>query len=290
MIIQTNGRGTLYARAWPQRRKRPLHPTTIEQITKFTAVQHVAKRVAPDIAVAARSVTKGTALMPRDIITKALYGNLLAIHSPGERTMIPMSTAQQISALLDLLANQPGDMLQRGADLWGPSQGGTGGSAWHWWKGYNAIATDTDFTGAATMGNIWDQYEDAQISETMARWSVINGETYVMRVARLSGTNVIQEIVSSDPVAVSDAIVYPRRFRLLATLIAGQRYALLLSRTSGADNSECRAYRNSGSGPLWPGRHIGWTRPAKIAPAIGDTLTIVNANDAAPFGMNYLPV
>jgi hypothetical protein len=285
LLIRDNGRGTLIAQAWPKKRKRPLHPHTAEQSAKFGKIVRLTKYVHPDQFIAAMSLTKRTGLYPRDILVKAMFGKIVALHTPGERTKVPMSTIIQISALLDLIANQPGDRLKRGEDYWEPDTAGSGGGNWQYPIYDGWLDTITSTSAYAFKGSKFKANADMVISAGQACFTGVSGANYKMVICEIDGSGVIQAITESDVVQSADAYRYTRQFALAGTLSAGTDYAIMVGRTDGGNTY---AFPNAYSSAIsWhlPALNHQRAQCAKQLPVVGDTVHIADYY-SHPIGIN----
>lgn len=285
LVIQASANGTLYARKWPSKRKRPLPPVQQDQNARFRTAQLLAKRSYPEQVIAAQSFTQKTALMPRDIITKATYGLLITLHQTEGRIYVPMATIQQISAMLDLITNEVGAGLIRGAQIWEGTPPGGMGANWQFpiWDAF--VDTLTSGSSYAFKGSKFRAKADMLISGAVGSFTGVEGETYKFVIAEIDGSGVIQAITESDEVVAGDTDRWPRTFAISASLEAGKDYALMMGCTSQGDSYAfpC-SYQST----------IGWTLPAathkraqiaKASPAVGDTVNIADYY-AHPIGIN----
>lgn len=289
MLMRDTGRGTLYVTLWPRKRARPLHPTTQEQVKKFTAAQAMAKRVFPEMMIAAISLTKRTSLMPRDVLTKALYGQLITLHQIDGRTYVPTGTVNQISALLDLITNVPGQGLVRGAERWEGGSAAGGGGEWAWSRLDADISVNVDFTAAATMGMCFRCRQSGSFDKLRFYIGAPQNWTFVARLAEIDENFQIVSLVNADPLVIPEQESHVYEVDLAGELFAGIRYAILISRTDANDNSECRLNRADRSAWTVPFTNLRFTRLAKKVPAIGDTLTQASTTQYPMFGLRWSP-
>lgn len=285
LILQDNGRGQMVAKAWPKKRKRPLHPTTVEQNKIFGTAVALSKRVAPDIYVAAMSVTHRTGLYPRDLIIKALYGKLIALRRAGSRTMIPMSTYQQLSDLLDLITNIEGQYLLRGPDGWiGQDQSG-GGANWDYPIWNEFVGGTNSGSAFAFKGSKFRCEDDVTILAARGNFTAVYGASYKFVVCEINSSGVIQSIVSSSTYVADDSEAWTREFEIATTMENGKDYAVMMGRTDAADTYAFPCSYQNTIGWHLPARTHKRAQLAKADPATGDTVNIADYY-SHPIGLN----
>jgi len=114
-------RGQLVVCAWPLKRGKPKHPTTIAQNEKFKEANLLAQYADIQQQVISRELVEGTALLPRDMLLSAMYGRLFAITFEDGFTRYSVSARGDASTALDILAQVAGSVLVRGPELWVPA-------------------------------------------------------------------------------------------------------------------------------------------------------------------------
>lgn len=285
LVFRDNGRGTLVAQAWPKKRKRPLHPTTVEQSSRFGAVVKLTKYIAPDEYVASLSVTAHTGLYPRDLLVKAIYGKLVALHQNQGRIYVPMATLLQISALLDLITNQEGQGLVRGPEYWEPGEFGGGGANWDYpiWDAF--VDTGTSTSSYAFKGSKFTVLEDIDVLAAKGSFTAINGATYRMVICELNGSNQITAVQASDDIVADDNARWPRTFPLTATMEAGNTYAVMMGRTDGSGSYALPCSFLSTIGWHLPAANHSRAQLAQANPAVGQTVHVADYY-AHPIGLN----
>lgn len=104
--------------AWPATRKKKINPKTAEQMEWFRQAQAATKYLAPDMLFNAIEATKGTPLLPRDVLTMMFAGRLVAITMPDGKTKYSRAAMNDVSTSLDTISQTPGDTLVRGPNGW----------------------------------------------------------------------------------------------------------------------------------------------------------------------------
>lgn len=108
-------------RAWPRSRKKG---GTLEQVAnqnKFMNAQRATKYFAPEMYEFFMAQVENSPLLPRDVMTMMLYNRLYAFDLPDGRTLWPMPAYQDVSQSLDVITNQEGQTMVRGANGWQPA-------------------------------------------------------------------------------------------------------------------------------------------------------------------------
>lgn len=114
------------ARAWPRGRGKPKTAEEKRRQDKFAAANLATKYIAPQIAVDFTDAVKGTPLLPRDLLISQMYDRLASFILADGKERFPMVARTDVSEALDALANQPGQILQRGNEWWEGRQLGPG--------------------------------------------------------------------------------------------------------------------------------------------------------------------
>ncbi len=111
-------RGVIRVRKWPKKRGRPKSALQRWWNDWFKQANLLAKYADPMSLVAAKEMTKGTGLYPRDVLLKAMRGRL---HWWADETgwkWFPMAATQDVSNSLDTVAQVVGSVLVRALDRW----------------------------------------------------------------------------------------------------------------------------------------------------------------------------
>jgi len=111
-------RGVIRVRRWPKKPGPPRSAKQLWQMDWFTQANLLAKYADPMSQVAAKEMTKGTGLYPRDVLLKAMAGRL---HWWADETgwrWFSMAATQDVSDSLDTVAQVVGSILVRALDRW----------------------------------------------------------------------------------------------------------------------------------------------------------------------------
>lgn len=119
-------RGALRIRPWPHPQGAHRSPNSQYWTNWLRAASYVYKFQPAKFQSQLQAATKGTVWMPRDIFISALRGRAWALKTEG-RTYYPMAAINDVSDLLNVIAQFPGMMLYRGANLWVPIEPGENG-------------------------------------------------------------------------------------------------------------------------------------------------------------------
>ncbi len=207
-VYHAERRGILIASKWPG--PRTGEPTPRQQVmrTWFKKAQLLIKSGAAQQLVVAELATRGTPWLPRDLITSAMAGRLFAITVPGDRTYYPMAARQDVSASLDILGENKGDVLVRQNELWtalapglpGQVLGARGAGQSPVWTTIGPGDLETmlsssnhasTFTAALGLqGNVLHPVLQLTIHAIYADWTWVAGGVYHPFICRISGTNI----------------------------------------------------------------------------------------------------
>ena len=117
-FVVRESRGIAVASRWPRKRPSPRHPTNEywsewlkQAMLLYTALPGEFRR---ELDKAGRGMPQ----MPRDLAVASMRGTLWSYATTEGFTRYSMATYSRVSASLDVLAQLPGSMLVRGADLW----------------------------------------------------------------------------------------------------------------------------------------------------------------------------
>lgn len=120
-------RGTLRIRRWPRPRGSNQPPQSREWVN-FLKFCSASWNVLPvKFRMAAERDSKNRPWMPRDLWVASLAGRMWAINTWSNGTIYPYVAMTDVSDSLDILAQFPGMMLRRGAQLWEPIPVGSAG-------------------------------------------------------------------------------------------------------------------------------------------------------------------
>lgn len=119
--------GKVRARKWPRSRGKPKTLAQKKRQDDFAAAQRASKFTAPQQMVDFTNATDGTPLLPRDLMTMMLYNRMYAFQLPNGKVLNPMPAVNDVSASLDVLGAEVGQILVRQPQGWrqAPAPGGT---------------------------------------------------------------------------------------------------------------------------------------------------------------------
>lgn len=117
-VIFDTVRGVPRVRPWPP--KKPTKPGTPRHFTAkaFGAANRACKVTASVFYGEHWTATRGTPLLPRDLMIAFMYGRAFALTLTDGRIIRSMATRSDVSKSLDMLGNEPGSSLRRGLKFW----------------------------------------------------------------------------------------------------------------------------------------------------------------------------
>lgn len=250
-------RGVTVVSSWPKKRGAPRTERERLAQAKFAEANLMTKYVDPAEIAYVNEITAGTMYMPRDLLISQMYGRFWRLGLVDGTVLYPMATVYDITALLDALGQQPGQLLYRGTEFWRalppgqpgrllatdgtnllwstPSQLGIGGGGFY---GFAALANPSANTGNYnTVGRVVIPRETCTISAILAILDHGTGSrVYRAQIARLDGTSPAAEIqdilATSDPFEEPTVLYQSRRlpFPEPVVLLAGVPYIIALFR------------------------------------------------------------
>lgn len=116
MADTTRGAGRL--RAWPRTRGRGGTKVQKKNQQNFMNAQRATKYFAPQMYLWFMQQVEDSPLLPRDAMTMMLYNRLYAFTLETGRTLWPMPAYYDVSGALDVITNEQGQTLVRGANGW----------------------------------------------------------------------------------------------------------------------------------------------------------------------------
>ena len=111
-------RGSPRIRKWPRPQSAATKAKTAEHVEWFRQAQWLTKYISPGQMKVAMESTRGTPLMPRDLLTMAMAGRLWLIVDENGKEIWPVAVRNDISQALDILSKKPGSIMYRGPDIW----------------------------------------------------------------------------------------------------------------------------------------------------------------------------
>lgn len=268
-------RGSPRVRKWPRKRGTTVSAKTKEQMEWFRQANLLAKYAAPVEQKTALKATENSPLLPRDIQLMAMAGRIFMIELDDGRTIYPMAARRDVSASLDVLGQQPGDILFRGPEFWSPvpqaqagyvlTSGGPGQApAWAPPGGSTGLPAMRGFfwdnptfstATVATKGRLWVPWQATTIQGLSAL--IGGGEAgaiFKFQVAEVNQTSgqieIIQVLAESDTFTLPNDVtnIMTQRFTNPVQLLENVPYYLAVTRTDAGTSGECRAaFTNDGN-------------------------------------------
>lgn len=286
----------LIAQKWPRKRGKPKKASDVIKQSLFAYAAHWSTNPEPIAYQTAIYLTKGTLMMPRDMIIAAMYGNALTFIRPDGTIMKRYyDVAADPQATLDLITEETGAMLVRLKEGWvgllpgnsgdvltitnsipdwaKPTAAG-GGNGWT----MHQLSIISDTTAHATKAMIVQFSQDATINELWIPFSLQAGFTAIIQIAKLT-SNTITEIISgpysftppsSRPGQLYQKLVSP------IDITTADRIAVLLTQPSPPTTKGINCYRTSDA--IW-GAPLDLDNTAggyidSNSPAVGNTITL----------------
>lgn len=116
-VVRQGRSGQVFS-TWPKPRGKARSAAQQQAQDDFRAACVIVKNMDPLFQIMAAEVAKTGALLPRDILMMSLYGRLGYIQMPDGRKLFSVAAYQDVSLLLDAIAQVPGDLLLRGDSFW----------------------------------------------------------------------------------------------------------------------------------------------------------------------------
>lgn len=262
-VVNTRiSRGVIIAQAWPKKRGPSKTAAQIFLTKQFGRAGQMAANAEPMSAETARFFSKGTVWLPRDLLVRAAYGNLFEITLPDGTQAYPT------------FKGYPGQ----------PTPPEETVRQWFYNFSNNWLASAASTSAYASKGHLIVTDIDLVINGFRSIFAAVSGATYVAGIYTLDGSNVITAAQIGTPQTISTSVRKMHEFDLDATVSAGDRIAIMLSRTDGANTYALPLVASNNANWLTPCTDVGYARLAQANPAIGHTVeTGVN-----PFALGLL--
>lgn len=130
--MQDVSQGAERVRAWPPSKGRRRSTKQRQLEDQFRLVQLATKFMAPMAYAAIEVATRGTPLLPRDVMTMQLYNRLGGFILPDGRRLYPVTARTDVEQALDTITQTSGEVLRKteaGWEGWSPPTPAAGG-AW----------------------------------------------------------------------------------------------------------------------------------------------------------------
>lgn len=118
--VWKNVAGRTYFSSWPAPRGPAKSPAQQRAQDDFAGAVVIIKNMVGDAIDLAQLVSEGTPLMPRDFLMAQLFQRAFYFVLADGRKVFPMVARQDVSLLIDTLAQLQGDMLVRRNTFWEP--------------------------------------------------------------------------------------------------------------------------------------------------------------------------
>lgn len=118
LVVEDISNGQQRIRKWPRKRGKKVHPVNRYWIEWFKDVQAHTKRLDAKTYAEIEEATRGTPLLPRDIMTMMARGRLFAFERPDGKVIFHVAQRDDISNSLDAIGQEVGFVLQRLPEGW----------------------------------------------------------------------------------------------------------------------------------------------------------------------------
>src|SRR6218665_2027095 len=119
--------GRAIATPWPKSRGAPRTIKEANAQTRFQDVNRATLYMDSYQQDFAASVARACNLLPRDLLVDAAYGRLVCFRFPDKIKVFSVASRNEISQILDAIAQLPGALVLRGENWWGALDAGTPG-------------------------------------------------------------------------------------------------------------------------------------------------------------------
>lgn len=252
------GKPVLRVHAGTKRKK--LSAKQKEAMIQFTALAQVAKHACDADIESAKIMSHGTQFLWRDLLYMAAAGRMFYFQLPNNQKMYSMAARTTTSDILDVVGQTPGAILYRGPDFWDILMPGPAGNiltshgpneAPSWAPNTPAgsgrmLATSQGSTVStsnfASKGGIYEALVDLQITQVMPKCDYISGGEYRVRIYSMTGNTVVALLADSATWTAPSSGIRYQLFDLtsIATIPAGTRFWICLSRTDSLGTTPCR--------------------------------------------------
>jgi hypothetical protein len=233
-VIQSTFRGVPYTRPWPV--SKPTKPGSPRARTAkaFGAANRACKVTEASWYGEHWAATRGTPLLPRDLMIAFMYGRAITLIDQDGRTIYSMAARADVSKSLDVLGNTPGSKLIRGAQYWEVQ---TSFDTVPQWYLLDTRSGTISIHANATRGYRVESHVIADIGQMSMTANFTAGETYTASIAEIDGSNTITAIVTADEVVAPATGIYQLWFDIQATLQPATTYAIIGTIKSGTGST-----------------------------------------------------
>lgn len=310
-FIIDSWRGVTRIRKWPKKQKKIPNLGQQQQRTRFREAIEAAKRMDADQQQMAREASAHTQYLPRDFLVQLLYGRAFYFILPDGRKIFSMASRNDTSLLLDTISQEPGAILVRGDEWWtflppgpegyvltsigdgnipqwAPPSGGEGGFAFAGGMLLDDMSFSTE--SYATAGMMIEPRESVSI--TRATWlmgSILSSYEVRFRIFRISdfttGAELLDLVYDHPEYSGGGSSVKPWHadFTEAVTLVAGEKYAVFVTRVGQTVTSSLNMAKTLGTSDFWLLNgpidvHQDAAYIATFNPTVGDTIDAVVAD------------
>lgn len=267
-VNQSRGRFLVYekngvwmAQAWPRKRGSAQNWRTMWLAQQWAYASRMTANAYPLDQQTAVYMTAGTEWLPRDLLARAVYGTAYEVYNDDGAQWRVTSKAPP---------------LYRRSAL----------RAWQWNRFDNAYNTTWSPSAFNLKGAIIRPMVRASLQAVQAIFNPLAATEYRLYVCRCSIGAVIQEVVQSDLVVTTTADLRPYLFPIQTDLLPGERYAILVGRTTGSPTYALPVSYSADPVWQWPCLKITSASLAAFSPTLGAQVVNTGATSSPPFALD----
>jgi len=282
-------RGKLVMRAWPRKRPGPKSAKQQAAMEWFRQAALATKYISPEDQISARELTRGTNALPRDLLMMALAGRLGTFKLTDGTWRRQLASLRDVTELLDTLSDVEGALAFRNGEYWWGLLPGSEGEVLtispagqpEWASGGGSAsqnltdlyASGTSSSAYASKGLYFTPLVDMNIYGAMPAFVPVSGATYKASLVTLSGFTIAEVLAQSAEWVAPDAASHQEFFDFGAgfQITAGQRAAVLLSRTDATDTSSAGVRASTDASISSWGTRLRTSRPKRRSRRIAAT-------------------
>lgn len=173
-------RGKQVVQSKPKRKGVKLSERQALAVDKFRQAAELVKQVAPSQQITADEITRNTQYFARDVLFMAMYGTLGHIALDDGRKLFSVAANQNVSELLDAIAQSVGELMFRNVEGWEPVETGNPDDVLTFRDGRPQWLPNSGGGGSGVMA------------------------TRLQRATPITGTPAVQSLIQFDDVAFQD--------------------------------------------------------------------------------------
>lgn len=229
-VIFDTVRGVPRARPWPP--KKPTKPGTKRNLTAkaFGAANRACKVTASVFYGEHWQATRGTPLLPRDLMIAMMYGRAFALKLEDGRIIRSMASRNDVSKSLDMIGQEPGTVLVRGDHYWEARQSFNVAAQWHYLE---TRTSGLNFSPGATRGYAIENLATINVKQMAVTVDYTAGQLFETHIAEISPTHEVLSLATSTHVEAPADGIYTLYFNVQKLLHPGNRYAFLATLKNG---------------------------------------------------------